>query len=97
LIGFQYASIIVAAWETLKELSAVEFFIDAPGLDSNPPYRKDINGYSSTAVGGTFDYLHAGHKMLLSMAALLSNSHVTVGVTGRFFFARHFTCFMFME
>ena len=46
----------------------------------------------SVAVGGTFDHLHAGHKLLLTMAAFLVDSGVkpatssermlTIGVTG---------------
>ncbi|KIY62537.1 hypothetical protein CYLTODRAFT_426842 [Cylindrobasidium torrendii FP15055 ss-10] len=33
------------------------------------------------AVGGTFDHLHAGHKILLSMAAWVANQKLIVGVT----------------
>ena len=44
--------------------------------------------YQSVAVGGTFDHLHAGHKLLLTMAALVldpeatEGSCLTVGITG---------------
>ena len=34
------------------------------------------------ALGGTFDHLHAGHKILLSMAASLASRKLIVGVTG---------------
>ncbi|KAL4402202.1 Elongator subunit Elp2 [Malassezia pachydermatis] len=34
------------------------------------------------AVGGTFDHLHIGHKLLLSMAALCATDTLIVGVTG---------------
>ena len=34
------------------------------------------------ALGGTFDHLHAGHKILLSMAAWITREKVIVGVTG---------------
>ncbi|KAJ7046947.1 hypothetical protein C8F04DRAFT_1062255 [Mycena alexandri] len=33
------------------------------------------------AIGGTFDHLHAGHKILLSMAARLTSRKLIVGVT----------------
>ncbi len=33
------------------------------------------------ALGGTFDHLHAGHKILLSMAAFIASSKLIVGVT----------------
>jgi FAD synthase len=36
------------------------------------------------AIGGTFDHLHAGHKILLSMSAWLATEKIIVGVTGRF-------------
>lgn len=37
--------------------------------------------YKHVVLGGTFDRLHVGHKMLLSEAILRSNNKVTVGVT----------------
>ena len=36
-----------------------------------------------TVLGGTFDHLHAGHKILLSMAAWIASEKLIVGVTGR--------------
>ncbi|KAF8510995.1 hypothetical protein BU17DRAFT_54918 [Hysterangium stoloniferum] len=33
------------------------------------------------ALGGTFDHLHAGHKILLSMAAWITEQKIIVGVT----------------
>ncbi|KAJ7510018.1 hypothetical protein B0H11DRAFT_1957218 [Mycena galericulata] len=33
------------------------------------------------ALGGTFDHLHAGHKILLSMAAYIASTKLIVGVT----------------
>lgn len=35
-----------------------------------------------SAVGGTFDHLHDGHKILLLMAAFVTRKHLIVGVTG---------------
>lgn len=44
--------------------------------------------HHSVAVGGTFDHLHAGHKLLLTMTALVLNPDstqercLTIGITG---------------
>jgi hypothetical protein len=38
--------------------------------------------YPVVALGGTFDHLHAGHKILLFMAAWISSWKVIVGITG---------------
>ena len=38
--------------------------------------------YPVVALGGTFDHLHAGHKILLSMAAWIATRKVIVGITG---------------
>ncbi|KAI8643734.1 hypothetical protein BD408DRAFT_414458 [Parasitella parasitica] len=37
--------------------------------------------FQRVAVGGTFDQLHAGHKILLTMTALLAKQSMVVGVT----------------
>ncbi|KAA8493017.1 Phosphopantetheine adenylyltransferase 1 [Porphyridium purpureum] len=38
--------------------------------------------YASVLVGGTFDHMHAGHRLLLSTSALISASKLVVGVSG---------------
>ena len=50
------------------------------------------NSHRSVAVGGTFDHLHAGHKLLLTMTALVleptsgldasKRTYLTIGITG---------------
>ncbi|KAL7305220.1 hypothetical protein TKK_0002605 [Trichogramma kaykai] len=49
--------------------------------DSNVNNSQDNNIYQSVVLGGTFDRLHNGHKILLSEAILRSSHKVTVGVT----------------
>lgn len=46
-----------------------------PSCDTSP------SSYPVVALGGTFDHLHAGHKILLSMAAWIASSKVIVGIT----------------
>lgn len=40
------------------------------------------SSFEVTAMGGTFDHLHAGHKILLSIAASITTRKLIVGVTG---------------
>lgn len=42
--------------------------------------------FSHVALGGTFDRLHAGHRLLLAAAAAITSGNLYVGVTGMFFF-----------
>jgi phosphopantetheine adenylyltransferase len=39
--------------------------------------------FEKVAVGGTWDHLHAGHKILLTMTAFISRHEVVCGVTGK--------------
>lgn len=40
-----------------------------------------LQSYKVVAVGGTFDHLHAGHKLLLSIAAYAAHEKVILGIT----------------
>lgn len=40
--------------------------------------------YDVAALGGTFDHLHAGHKILLTMACAITQVKLIVGVSGAF-------------
>ncbi|CBQ69610.1 related to ELP2-29 kDa subunit of elongator and elongating RNA polymerase II holoenzyme [Sporisorium reilianum SRZ2] len=50
---------------------------DAIGRDDG----KGLTSYPVVALGGTFDHLHVGHKILLTMAALIADREIIVGVT----------------
>lgn len=49
--------------------------------DLHGAHLKDHNKYAVSALGGTFDHIHDGHKILLSIAAFLTSSKLIVGVT----------------
>lgn len=38
--------------------------------------------FSHVAVGGTFDRLHVGHRLLLAASALICTENIYIGVTG---------------
>lgn len=47
------------------------------------PVRLPEGLWSTVVLGGTFDHLHAGHKVLLTMAAWLAKDRLVVGITGQ--------------
>lgn len=49
--------------------------------DGRTSEREDSH-LGTIALGGTFDHLHAGHKILLSMACWLAGRRVIVGISG---------------
>ena len=53
------------------------FIPESPLLISIP----DEKYFNSVALGGTFDHLHSGHKLMLSLAALLSRNRIMCGIT----------------
>jgi hypothetical protein len=44
--------------------------------------NSSIELYDHVAVGGTFDHLHAGHKLLLSASVAVAKQKLTIGLTG---------------
>lgn len=49
--------------------------------DSAVEYNPNLSKYENVALGGTFDHLHAGHKILLTMAAWLAQKRLLIGIT----------------
>ncbi|CAL8095219.1 unnamed protein product [Calicophoron daubneyi] len=45
------------------------------------PVRTVGNVYSHVCLGGTFDLLHGGHKILLTVGALLASQRLVIGIT----------------
>ena len=44
-------------------------------------YQYRLQSFPNVAIGGTFDHLHAGHKLMLSVAAMLSSESILCGIT----------------
>ncbi len=75
---------LTALWQQLGvSASALESSVsqhdlsDSVGQDDG----KGLTCYPVVALGGTFDHLHVGHKILLTMASLLADREIIVGVT----------------
>lgn len=73
--------------------SQIERFPGGVTMLQHPPSHSEPEGntfhrHHSVAVGGTFDHLHAGHKLLLTMTALVLDPEpspgwcIAVGITG---------------
>ncbi|CAH2048685.1 unnamed protein product, partial [Iphiclides podalirius] len=68
--------------QTVKNLDMVHKVVSVDSQDAEETLAEEkVKTYEYVAVGGTFDRLHNGHKILLSEAALRATKHVTVGVT----------------
>jgi phosphopantetheine adenylyltransferase len=53
------------------------------GIIVKAAYEKEppIRVYENVVLGGTFDHLHSGHKILLTMAAVITKTRLVCGVT----------------
>lgn len=54
------------------------------GVEEEVQEEEGGKEYAVTALGGTFDHLHAGHKILLTMAALITTRRLIAGISGAF-------------
>lgn len=76
------------SWWTSKSSNPVHIPKPTSWSASHIPLPPDADkakpSFPVVALGGTFDHLHAGHKILLSMAAWIARKKVIIGVTGRF-------------
>ncbi|CAF4738065.1 unnamed protein product [Rotaria sp. Silwood2] len=68
---------IIAEKETTEDPSADK----VPTFDNDLLNTGSTRQYSRGVLGGTFDRLHNGHKLLLTESALLCDEKIVVGVT----------------
>ena len=79
-------------WSVVFKVKSEPTTLDLPDItievEDEIPEETKIHGnhtakfYSVVAVGGTFDHIHDGHKILLSMAVFLTKQKLIIGVTG---------------
>ncbi|CAR27806.1 hypothetical protein ZYGR_0N02920 [Zygosaccharomyces rouxii] len=66
---------------THKNLRVFQQPKSSPWHDLLTEGPSDFEKYKVSALGGTFDHIHDGHKILLTMAAFITSSRLIVGVT----------------
>ena len=72
----------------MKNKKSIEIVDD---ITSNGNYDTNVNNndydypnLNVIALGGTFDHLHVGHKVMLSLSDYLAESKVIIAVSGEF-------------
>ena len=67
---------------SLQDQPELLFYVPPLSLKHDTLPHHCCSRYDTVVLGGTFDYLHSGHKILLSMAAWFCSKRLTVGVSG---------------
>ena len=55
--------------------------LNSDDIEGNPSENSQLQTYRQVVLGGTFDRLHVGHKILLGEGCLRAEERLTVGVT----------------
>lgn len=69
-----------STWECVA-YNDYPFAIDATTHDIHASNNVNEPTFETVAVGGTFDRLHAGHRLLLTVAAWVTSKSLLVGIT----------------
>jgi hypothetical protein len=77
-----HAGDILGEAVTVAQLASAVRDPEAPAAAVATGPQGEQLAFARVAVGGTFDRLHAGHRLLLTAAALVSTKHVYIGITG---------------
>ncbi|WEJ95996.1 phosphopantetheine adenylyltransferase [Yamadazyma tenuis] len=64
-----------------QKLNVTAIPSELKSVDAGPSEGSSVGKFDIVAVGGTFDHLHDGHKILLSSAVFLAKNKVIVGIT----------------
>lgn len=78
------------SWNLIYKLKLEQLETNARVIDIDVAVEKTLvlkggkscQFYATAAVGGTFDHIHDGHKILLSVALFLTDKTLIVGITG---------------
>lgn len=71
----------IITWDA-SEASAAPATSPRPRPEAPDRIARHRDSYEVVALGGTFDHLHAGHKILLTMACSIATRKIIVGVSG---------------
>ena len=78
------------SWHTIKDTDLVSC-PENDILQVNPKFDA-FKTYDNVVLGGTFDHIHTGHKLLLTESCLRCEKSITIGVTDGAMNASKFTC-----
>lgn len=67
--------------QVIIEMPRVVLDHSSEGKISSMNVSEDRNKFQVTALGGTFDHIHDGHKILLTVGAFLTSQRLIVGLT----------------
>lgn len=76
------SSDVIRKIDVFQQIPRIDIMEYRP-ISTQKPASLASEKYDVSAVGGTFDHIHDGHKILLSVAAFLAEQRLIVGVTGQ--------------